>query len=304
MRFLVFGAGAVGSLVAARLAQHHDVSVVAREPHVRAIRERGLRVIGRTEIHARGIEASPSVSGLAEPGPDVVLVTVKSHQTAAATAALEPFWSSSVFVSLQNGLGNEETLAERCSRVLGAVINQGVIFVEPGKVFHAGEGETWIGAFSGTTTEDSERVAGALDQSGIRSQAVSGGAVREAIWKKVVLNAAVNPLTALLRKKTGELLGDPELEAAIEAIVEESVAIARAAGIALEQAPILDWIRQIAADTRDNKSSMLQDVERGRSTEIDSMNGALAARARVLGMPAPRNELLTHLVRSLATPGR
>lgn len=304
MRFLVFGAGAVGSLVAARLSQRHDVSLVAREEHVRAIREHGLVVTGRTEIHVRAIEAATSVAELAGPAPDVVLLTAKAYQTAAATAALEPFWSRALFVSLQNGLGNEETLAEHCSRVLGAVINQGVTFLEPGKVFHAGEDETWIGPFSGTSRDDAEMVARALDESGIRARAVSTANVREAIWKKVVLNAAVNPLTALLRKKTGELTGDPDLEAAIRAIVDESVAIARAAGIALDADWILAWIRKVAEVTRDNKSSMLQDVERGRPTEIDSMNGALVERARALGLAAPRNELLTHLVRSLAPTAR
>jgi 2-dehydropantoate 2-reductase len=304
MRFLVFGAGAVGSLVAARLAQHYSVSLVARDEHVRAIRERGLLVTGRTEIHARNIEAAASVAELRGPHPDVVLVTVKSYQTLTAREALEPFWSRSLFVSLQNGLGNEETLAERCSRVLGAVINQGAIFVEPGKVFHAGEDETWIGPFSGTTANDSERVARSLDESGIRARAVSGAELREAIWKKVVLNAAVNPLTALLGKKTGELLENVAIDSAIRAIVEESVAIARASGVALEEGPILEWIRRVAEATRENKSSMLQDVERGRPTEIDSMNGALVERARALGIPSPRNELLTLLVRSLADPAR
>lgn len=304
MRFLVFGAGAVGSLVAARLAQRHEVSLIAREEHTRAIRERGLLVTGRTEIHAKGIEAATSVAELAGPAPEVVLVTAKAYQTAAATAALEPFWSSALFVSLQNGLGNEETLAERCPRVLGAVINQGVTFLEPGKVFHAGEDETWIGPFSGTSADDAETVARALDECGIRARAVAEAKVREAIWRKVVLNAAVNPLTALLRKKTGELIGDPDLEAAIRAIVAESVVIARAAGIALEDDSILTWIRKVAEVTRDNKSSMLQDVERGRPTEIDSMNGALVERAKALGLAAPRNELLTRLVRSLASPAR
>jgi 2-dehydropantoate 2-reductase len=304
MRFVVFGAGAVGSLVAARLHQRHVVSVVAREEHARAIRERGLRVTGRTELHATGIEAAASVTDLAGPPPDVVLVTVKSYQTAEAAAALDRFGSAALVVSLQNGLGNEETLSERCPRVLGAVINQGVIFVEPGSIFHAGLGETWIGPFSGTSLEDSENVARALDESGLPAQAVSSAEVRERIWKKVVLNAAVNPVTALLGKKTGELLGDREIEAAIRAIVEESVAIGRAAGVDLEEESILDWIRTVAEATRDNKSSMLQDVERGRPTEIDSMNGALVERARKLGMPSPRNELLTRLVRSLAAPTR
>jgi 2-dehydropantoate 2-reductase len=297
MRFMVFGAGALGSLVAARLSAAHDVTLVGRREHVEAIRTSGLRVTGRTECVATSIEAvteAPTPPDVTP--PDVVLVTTKSYGTAGAVEALERFAKPSIFVSLQNGLGNEEILAEHVEKVLGAVINQGVTFLEPGAVYHAGEGETALGAFQGTEPGDAERVAAAFRETGLPAHAVDD--IRTQIWLKAILNAAVNPLTALLGKRTGELVGDPALESAIRLIVHESVAIARAAGIALEENIVLEKIWSVARATKDNKSSMLQDLERGRRTEIDAINGALLDRARALGVAAPQNELLFHLIRA------
>ena len=183
-------------------------------------------------------------------------------------------------------------LAERAENVLGAVINQGVTFLEPGAVYHAGEGETELGAFQGTESGDAERVASAFRETGLPARAVDD--IRARIWLKVILNAAVNPLTALLEKRTGELIGDPALESAVRLIVRESVA----AGVALEENAVLEKIWSVAHATKDNKFSMLQDIQRGRRTEIDAINGALLARARALGVAVPRNELLFHLIRA------
>jgi 2-dehydropantoate 2-reductase len=294
MRLLIFGAGAVGSVVAARLSQNNDVSLVAREAHVRAIREHGLVLTGRTESTTTNLIACTAVAELPAPAPDFVLVTAKAHQTAQAVRELEPFWTTSIFVSLQNGLGNEELMAERASRVLGAVINQGATFLAPGRVFHAGESTSEIGPFQGTALEDASVLAARFQEVGIRARATADP--RPPMWRKAVLNAAVNPLTALLGKKTGEILQDRELESAMAGIVRESVAVARATGIALEEEDILDSIREVARATPENKSSMFQDLEKGRRTEIDFINGAIAARAQALGMEAPLNDLLTRMI--------
>jgi 2-dehydropantoate 2-reductase len=301
MRCLVFGAGAVGSVIAGRLARGHDVSIVARESHVRAIEEHGLVLTGRTESTIRNVIARTTVAELPPEPPDYALVTVKAHQTMAALGELSRFWSTSVFVSLQNGLGNEELMAERAERVLGAVINVGAIFLGPGRVFHAGEALTEIGPFQGTAMEDAVKLARILDDAGIRTRAVED--IRPAMWRKVVLNAAFNPLTALLRLRHGELLAHPELESALRDIVRESVGIARASGVLLDEGDVLDAIREVARAAPENKSSMLQDLERGRPTEIDFLNGALAARGRALGLEAPRNELLTRLIRATQRQG-
>ena len=278
------------------LADSHQVSLVGRRDHVDAIRKHGLRVSGHTELRQTALTAVVDPEELGGDAAEVILLTVKAYDTEEAVAALSRFWESSIFVSLQNGLGNEEIIGRGASKVLGAVINQGVTFLGPGEILHAGEGETELGPFGGTAAEDAEAVAAAFEQAGLPARSVPN--IREKIWAKVVLNAAVNPLTALLEKRTGELLGSEALVEAVSLVVEESVAIAGACDVSLAATEILDKIRAVAEATRDNKSSMLQDLERGRRTEIDAINGALVEHARKHGVPCPANELLAHMVRA------
>jgi 2-dehydropantoate 2-reductase len=299
MRLMVFGAGALGSVVAARLAEHHTVSLVGRREHVEAIRSRGLRITGHTELVQTRIEALTDPAEVGDE-PEAVLLTVKAYDTAAAIVALAPLVDSALFVSLQNGLGNEEILATRCARVLGAVINQGATMLAPGEVYHAGSGSIAIGPFFGTGASDAEAIAAALAEAGFPARAVTD--IRARIWEKAILNAAVNPLSALLRKRTGELIESDALRAAMRQVVDESVAIAAACGIALAADAVFATIEQVAEATRDNKSSMYQDLERGRRTEIEAINGALVERAREHGVPCPANELLAQMIRAVSSP--
>lgn len=293
MRWMVFGAGAVGSVVAARLAEIEPVSIVGRPQHVEAIREHGLRITGRTEIVQRRLDAVTDAADAAAE-PDVVLLTVKAYDTASAMDALAALVDRAVFVSLQNGLGNEEIIASRAARVMGAVINQGATFLRPGEVFHAGSGDVALGAFAGAGPADAEAIAEPLVAAGFPAFAVAD--IRARIWAKAILNAAVNPLSGLLRKRTGELVESAALRGAMRQVVEESVAIATACGVDLEVADLLAAIEQVARATADNKSSMYQDLEKGRRTEIGAINGALVERAREQGVACPVNDLLAALV--------
>jgi len=295
MNWMVFGAGAVGSVVAARLAEVAPVSVVARPEHVRAIRDQGLRITGETEMVQRRLDAV-TVAVDAAAVPDVVLLTVKAYDTVDALAALAPFTDHAVFVSLQNGLGNEEIIAARARRVLGAVINQGATFVRPGEVFHAGSGDIAIGPFAATEVADAEAIAGSLAAAGFPAFAVTD--ICERVWAKTILNAAVNPISALLRRRTGELLESAALREAMRQVVEESVAIAAACGIDLIVDDLLESIERVARATADNKSSMYQDLEKGGRTEIDAINGALVERAREHAVTHAANELLVRMVRA------
>ena len=298
MRFVVYGAGALGSLVAARLAsattpETHDVVLVGRKTHVDAIKAVGLEVSGKTSLHVTDIDARIDAPSDA---PDYVLLTCKAYDTAEASAALQHYGDRCAFVSLQNGLGNEETLAKRLPRVIGAVINQGVTFVEPGKVFHAGVGETELGPHTGVDVKDVDRLAHAFNEAGLSARRVDD--IRLRIWHKAILNAAVNPITALLSKRTGELVADPHLENAMSVVVNECATIASACGITIDPGDVMAKIDAVARATRDNKSSMLQDLERGRRTEIEAINGAMVERAARHGVPAPANQLLASLIRS------
>lgn len=299
MRVLVFGCGALGSLFAGLLSRRHDVVLVARRAHVEAVRRDGLRITGRTEEVARP-RAVERVEG--ETPPDVVLVTVKAYDTGEAMAALRPFWETSAFLSLQNGLGNEDLLAERAKRVLGGVTSQGVTFVKPGEVFHAGVGETAIGPYREAARGDAPGVVEAFQACDIPCRQAED--IHAELWVKAIVNASINPLTALLRVPNGAVARSATLRAIVEEVVEEGVRAAAAHEVLLGKGEVLGRVWATAEATAENRSSMLQDLEAGRRTEIAAINGALVERGSHKGIPCPANALLTRLVQAAEEAGR
>lgn len=299
-RFLVFGAGATGSVFAARLASRYEVAVVARGARLRHLRRDGLRIVGATEAEVR-LPAASSPTEWDGFAPDFVLVTVKATDTAAATAALAPLGPTPVRVSLQNGLGNEETLAEGGNPVLGAVSNNGATLRDTGEVFHAGLGEVILGPFTPETpTAATTELVNHLRAVGFPARSTAD--IRKALWDKVILNAAVNPVTALLGLRTGRLHDDPGRRRIVARLVEEAGAVAAAEGVRCSPEEVHETIRRVAAATPENRSSMLQDLERGRRTEIEAINGVIAARGRTHGVPTPWNDLMLRLVREREPP--
>lgn len=277
---------------------HHDVTLVGRPDHVRAIQQDGLRISGKTSrtVHLTATDRLP-----VEGTPDLVLLTVKAYDTRTAAEALAPYGARSLFLSLQNGLGNEETLAEAVPRVLGGTTAHGVTFVRPGEVHHAGVGETLVGPIQGATLQEAETVATAFQESGMACEATS--AIGVELWRKAIVNACINPLTALLRVPNGALLSTTELHPVVEGIAEEGVSVAQKHGVDLKAPDVLERVWAIVQATAENRSSMLQDLERGRRTEIDAINGALVAQGGAAGVATPVNALLAHLVRSQETSG-
>jgi 2-dehydropantoate 2-reductase len=293
LRFLIFGAGAMGSFVGALLARSHEVTLVGRPGHVDAIRRDGLIVTGRTELEVR----PRAVEQLSRAGPvDVVVVTVKSYDTRAAVGALEPLWGQATFLSLQNGLGNVELLAERAERVLAGVTYSGVTFLGPGRIEHAGTGDTVLGPFRGASLADADRLASAFRESGIEASVTES--IQTTLWRKAALNACFNPLTGLLEMRSGALASSSSLSACSRLIVSEAVAVARASGVALDEAELLERVRAVSLATARNKSSMLQDMQKGRRTEIDAINGAIARLGEERGIDCPVNRVLTLLVKA------
>jgi 2-dehydropantoate 2-reductase len=177
VRCLIFGAGAIGSFVGALLSRGHDVTVVARGAHVERIRSDGLVIRGRTELvaHPRAVERLEELTGGDAASPDVVIVTVKSQDTAAAAQALEPFWSSSLFLSLQSGLGNADVLAEKADHVLAGITNNLVSVVGPGEIEHVRGGTTVFGPFKGAFRDDAKALAVTLEECGLRSMVTVDG---------------------------------------------------------------------------------------------------------------------------------
>lgn len=287
----MFGAGAMGSFVGGLLSQKNDVTLVGRKQHMEAIRRNGLSITGMTNLVAR-----PSAVEELDEGesPDLLMITTKSYDTESVMKSLSPFHENTVFLSLQNGLDNEEIISRFASKVVGGVTSHGVTFEGPGKIYHAGIGSTIVGDYKGAKDKIAEIVT-VFTESGIETEASDD--IRREIWKKVIVNAGINPLTAISGCKNGVLLEKRKLETTLEEVCTEAVQVANACGIEISVEEAISQTKEVARLTAENKSSMLQDIEKGKRTEIDSICGAIARLGGEKGIPTPMNATLMALVK-------
>jgi len=289
MNVLVFGAGSLGSLLGGLLAREHDVTLVGRDPHVNAVREDGLRITGAVDATVR----PAAVTGLASAGaPDLAVVTVKSFDTAEAGRALART-DPGVVLSVQNGMGNEVTLAGHLEApVLAGTTTYGARLREPGVVACTGVGSVTLGPHGAAALDTAERTGGTFRDAGIDVDVVADP--RPHRWEKLAVNAGINPVTALARVENGALVDGPAAGIATAAATE-TARVAREQGIDLSGARAREAVRAVAETTARNRSSMLVDVASGRRTEIDAINGYVVDRAEGA---VPVNEVLAGLVRA------
>jgi 2-dehydropantoate 2-reductase len=261
---------------------------------VRAIRRAGLVIEGSTQGTFRP-EASTSVRALQ--GADLVFLTVKSFDTRAAARALRGAGVTAPVVTLQNGLTNLPLLARALPRtpLVGGSLILGALFVAPGRVRHTGGGRAVIGTV-GTRAGPVAAVRRLLAAAGIPTKVARD--LDAVLWKKAIVNAAVNPVTAVAGCSNGELLARPEQLFLARAAAAEATRVARALGISVASDPWPEIIR-VLRETSANRTSMLQDVEAGRPTEIDAITGAIVRAARRHRVAAPVNAALLAAVRAL-----
>lgn len=296
MKVCIVGCGAVGGIFAAHLAGLEDVEVFAFDldaAHVDAINERGLRLSGTGDLVGR-LRAATDPAEL--PRCDYGIVATKSMHTAAAIeSAAALFDDESAVCSVQNGIGNEEILAERVDRVIRGTTFPAGRLLEPGHVAWDVGGDTWIGPFepAGTPFAVVERLADALTRSGMRTIALEDA--RGAQWTKAIFNAATNPIGALTGLTHGRVCELPPLRALVSGLVREGVAVADAQGIELDKDPeaMIDHAAEVAYEHR---ASMLQDVEARRQTEVEFLNGAIVRFGAELGVETPLNEAVAALI--------
>jgi 2-dehydropantoate 2-reductase len=296
----VVGCGAVGSLFAANLAQLDDVEVWAFDvwpEHVAAINEHGLRLTGAGDVVGR-LRAT-LVPGEV-PASDFGIVATKSMHTGPAVAAVAHVFADGAVASVQNGVGNEEAIAEHVPRVIrGTTFPAGKI-LEPGVVQWDVKGETTIGPFEPrpAALDEVERLAEACTRAGMPTSAVPDA--RGPQWRKLIFNAATNPVGALTGLTHGRVCEDPELRAFVTRLVDEGKAVAAAQSIELDEDPetLIDFAARPEV-AYDHKASMLQDVEARRQTEIDFLNGGIVRFGREHGVPTPLNEAVTALIKGL-----
>ena len=288
MHIVVFGAGSLGSLLGGLLARAHDVTLVGREPHVGAIEQSGLEIRGEVEAHVRPrAHTDPATSA------DLAVVTVKAGATETAADALADC-DLDACLSLQNGMGNEATLAAELScPVLAGTCTYGARLAGPGEVECTGIGEVVLGPREGGESELADRVGRAFDESS--TETVVAADMPRRLWEKLAVNAAINAATALARVQNGALIDGPA-EGVAKRAARETAAVAREQGVNLDGDEAVAAARAVARDTAGNTSSMRQDVEAGRRTEIDAINGFVLKRARAVDVPV--NRTLTALVRA------
>ena len=293
MQVIVLGAGAIGTFYAARLARQHRVALVARRPeHVEAIRRGGVRVDGLEQLTAE-VEASTGMASL-EPGA-LVLLTTKVYDNAEAVRRILPrLRPDTTILCLQNGLQSEQIVkdvtAGRCA-VLRGITDFGVIFDVPGRVTLKARGPTLIEA--GPKSAALAEMFSACDLEGRVAENI-----KQEVWRKLVVNCVINPLTAMTGMEVG-WVADERLDPLKRLVVEECLAVARHDGVTFDT-DVTRMLNDTYRPSR-NLSSMYQDLVKGRQTEIDYMNGAVVELGRRFGIACPLNESLTTIIRTLGS---
>ena len=291
MNIVIFGAGAIGSLFGAHLARNHEVTLICREEHARAINQNGLKISGLSNIHAHPKAVlSPEDLEL----PDILFLTVKAYDTRQAIRdARLLIGPETKIVSLQNGLGNLEAIARELpdTAIIGGVTSHGAFLREPGIIEHTGRSYTTVGGPGAKT------IASLLTEAGIDTRESDN--IQKQIWYKAIVNTVINPIGTLMKDRNGLLIRDQRFQALARQIISEGVEIANARGICLDEKTAWQKVIQVATETAENICSMRLDVERGRKTEIDQMNGAIARYGSELKISTPANGLITELIKSL-----
>jgi 2-dehydropantoate 2-reductase len=299
MKICVIGCGAVGSLFAAHLARAGEAEVWAYDvwkEHIEAIRREGLRLSGAADFSVR-LKATTNAGEL--PRTDYGIVATKAiHTREAISETAHIFDNASAVVSVQNGVGNEEIIAEHVRYVIRGTTFPAGHPVGPGHIGYDIKGDTWIGPFepTGTPMSKVEELAGLMTRAGMNTIALADA--RGAQWMKLIFNASTNPVGALTLLHHGAAARFGPTGELFEDLIAEGEAVARKLGIKLHGDP-RELVRKGASAPGKHKASMLQDVLLKRPTEVDFMNGAIVRWGAKVGAPTPLNKALWQLIKGL-----
>lgn len=302
MNIAVLGAGALGCAMGGTLAEAGNAVLLINRnaAQVEAIQTHGLVMRGPGGERTVRVRAAISAAGQ---GPiDLVIVLVKSFDTAsamqAATALVGP---DTVVLSLQNGLGHEDILADIVGRshVLAGKTYVGGVMQAPGRIIAGTEGkETLIGELDGSVSPRAQRIAEAFNQAGLATTVSDN--IMGTMWDKLLINVATGALSSITRLTYGALYKIAEVEATAIAAVQEAMDVARASGVHLSYTdPKAPWLKAAAGLPDDFKTSMLQSLEKGSVTEIDFINGAVVRLGQRLGVPTPVNATLVACIKGI-----
>ncbi len=296
----IVGPGAIGCLFGALLTEagHRVIMLDIRPGRAEKLNRDGIHVediSGKRDVKVRATIRPSDVSDC-----DLVIIATKSYDTGAAVNSIARIIASATPVlTLQNGLGNVDLIAQAigADRTIGGITSRGATLVADGSIIHAGTGKTVIGTPSNRLTENLKRVRSILESAGFDPQVSDD--LDGAIWGKLVINVGINALTAITRLNNPRLLEFQGTREIMQGPDTEAVSLAQAEGLKLAYKDPLAQVEEVCRLTATNVSSMLQDVLAKRRTEIDAINGAVEKIGNEVVIPTPINSLLTSLVRTI-----
>ncbi|MFH1539070.1 MAG: 2-dehydropantoate 2-reductase [bacterium] len=303
MRIAVVGTGALGTLFGGLLAKSgQDVLLLDNHPErAEHINRKGLRfegISGDLEIPAKATSDYSEAEGA-----DWFLFCVKAYSTAAAAEQIAPFVAEkSTVLTLQNGIGNVEKICEfiPSGRVAAGTTSNGANVRGPGHIHHAGAGETIVGELDGSESERLKKISEVLTAAGFPTR--TSGNVEGLLWGKLLVNVGINPLTAILRIRNGEILERPPTLDLMHLAVLEAYRVCLKKGIKLEFPDPVKKVEEVARLTANNISSMHQDVRAGKQTEIDAICGAVVEAGREFDVETPINEMFFKILKAKGSP--
>lgn len=295
MNICIYGAGAIGSLFGAWFSKQNKVTCISRKNHVRAIQTHGLLITGKTQYQGT-IPFYENLNNLTKP-PDLIIVTVKAYDTLTAGKEILKFMKDDTMVlSIQNGLENIEKLTSIIpeKQILAGITSHGSLFLQPGVIKHTGVGKTRIGELDGTLSKRIRKLQEIFIKSGIFVEMSTN--IKKDIWKKAIVNASINPLTAIFQCQNGYLLENPILKELVNKVCEESTIIANSNGYDLDVKDMIAYTNEVISDTKLNISSMLQSIHQKKKTELYEINGAILKAGKEKNCPVSLNDMITHII--------
>jgi 2-dehydropantoate 2-reductase len=312
MRILIIGAGSLGLLYGGYLAKHNDLTIICSERYAGKLRKEGLMIeaLSGNEIQVSNLQiyskSDQNIKDLSTHRYDICIIATKAYDLINALSDYEAVISNTPFLCLmQNGLGNEEYAMKKFpNKILYRIItSNGALMKDNVRVAHTGKGKTILCQINPKeNTNGSDRLVESLLHELDKAQfepEISPQPL-ETIWRKALINIGINPFGALTGLPNGKLLEVPSLPSIIRATVAEALQIANKMSIPLlDETDYTQSVFDVIAATARNHNSMLQDIEKGKSTEIDFLNGRIVEYAKRLGLQVPLNEMLSSLIHGL-----
>lgn len=299
MRIVIVGPGAIGCLFAAFLSKSNEEIWLLdkHKPRSDKINQQGIAVEGISGNWQAKVKATSDPHEIES--ADLVIIAVKSYDTQGACSSIRSLINKdSLVITLQNGLGNVETIGEAVGqdRVVAGVTNQGATLIDIGSIRHAGRGETVIGRIDGRLTQELRHLREIFNKSGLETRVSRD--IKGILWSKLIINVGINALTCITHLNNGRLIQFEGTRQILRDAVLEAVKVAKRKRIKLIYDDPLAKVEAVCEATAANVSSMLQDVLKKKRTEIDFINGVIVRQAKSLGIPCPVNSLLLNLVKT------